>query len=580
MTDDTELLRRYAEEKSDDAFAELVRRHIDFVYAAALRQAHGNVPLAQDVAQVVFTDLARKAGRLARHEVVVGWLHTATRFAAGNAIRSEVRRTAREQEAFAMNEALQEADAPADWERLQPVLDDVLGELKERERAAILLRFFEKKPLAEVGAKLSLTETAARSCVDRALEKMRGLLARRGVTSTGAALAVALGNQVSVAAPAGLAASVTGAALAGAAGAAGGGGAIVAVKILNFMSTTKIVSGVAGVVALLAVGSAVYQANLARVAEASATAVGTERDELRAKLGAVEKHAQQADDSLAAAQKELGEARATAAKLAEAPPTRPPASQSGPAMDYVLEHPEVQPTFVAQQALRLKAHYDRFLKASGLSPEQQEEFLSEMKGLSADELDLMAALHTQGYGVGNLPKDPQAQAQFQELLNEHRQNTQDMQAKLHALMGDDLFKRFAQFAGTIPERNVADQVAAQLYYTDAPLTAPQADQLAQILAQNRYSGQPKPTPTTTMNGTFITPQAMTGRRGQAMQQQGMNLMDWLAPVTDAALARAQAVLTPAQFAALQQIQAQQVTQIQLAPPPPGAPVAPAAGGAK
>ena len=83
-----------------------------------------------------------------------------------------------------------------------------------------------------------------------------------------------------------------------------------------------------------------------------------------------------------------------------------------------------------------------------------------------------------------------------------------------------------------------------------------------------------------MNGTFITPQAMTGRRGQAMQQQGMNLMDWLAPVTDAALARAQAVLTPAQFAALQQIQAQQVTQIQLAPPPPGAPVAPAAGGAK
>ncbi len=580
MTDDTELLRRYAEEKSDDAFAELVRRHIDFVYAAALRQAHGNVPLAQDVAQVVFTDLARKAGRLARHEVVVGWLHTATRFAAGNAIRSEVRRTAREQEAFAMNEALQEADAPADWERLQPVLDDVLGELKERERAAILLRFFEKKPLAEVGAKLSLTETAARSCVDRALEKMRGLLARRGVTSTGAALAVALGNQVSVAAPAGLAASVTGAALAGAAGAAAGGGAIVAVKILNFMSTTKIVSGVAGVVALLAVGSAVYQANLARVAEASATAVGTERDELRAKLGAVEKHAQQADDSLAAAQKELGEARATAAKLAEAPPTRPPASQSGPAMDYVLEHPEVQPTFVAQQALRLKAHYDRFLKASGLSPEQQEEFLSEMKGLSADELDLMAALHTQGYGVGNLPKDPQAQAQFQELLNEHRQNTQDMQAKLHALMGDDLFKRFAQFAGTIPERNVADQVAAQLYYTDAPLTAPQADQLAQILAQNRYSGQPKPTPTTTMNGTFITPQAMTGRRGQAMQQQGMNLMDWLAPVTDAALARAQAVLTPAQFAALQQIQAQQVTQIQLAPPPPGAPVAPAAGGAK
>ena len=97
QTEDAELLRRYAEENSDAAFAELVRRHIDFVYAAALRQARGNAPLAQDVAQVVFTDLARKAATLARHEVVVGWLHTATRFAVAKAIRSESRRTAREQ---------------------------------------------------------------------------------------------------------------------------------------------------------------------------------------------------------------------------------------------------------------------------------------------------------------------------------------------------------------------------------------------------------------------------------------------------------------------------------------------------
>ncbi len=213
MTDDTELLRCYAEEKSDEAFGELVRRHLDFVYAAALRQARGNASLAQDVAQVVFTDLARKAGTLARHEVIVGWLHTATRFAAAKAIRTESRRSAREQEAFAMNEALGEPEAPVDWARLHPVIDEVLGELKERERAAVLLRFFEKKPLAEVGEKLSLTESAARSCVDRALEKMHGLLAQRGMTSTAAALSVALANQAGVAAPSGLAASITGAVL-------------------------------------------------------------------------------------------------------------------------------------------------------------------------------------------------------------------------------------------------------------------------------------------------------------------------------------------------------------------------------
>jgi RNA polymerase sigma factor (sigma-70 family) len=253
MTDDAELLRRFAEEKSDEAFAELVRRHIDFVYAATLRQARGNTALAQDVTQTVFIDLARKADRLAGHEVLVGWLHTATRFAVAKAIRSESRRTAREQEAYAMNEVLGDSAAPVDWERLHPVLDDVLGELKERERAAILLRFFEKKPLAEVGAKLSLSEPAARSCVDRALEKMRVLLARRGVTSTGAALAIALANQVGVAAPAGLAANVTGAALATTAAHAAGG-------LAAFMSLSKLQFGIAGMIAMAGATGYIVQA--------------------------------------------------------------------------------------------------------------------------------------------------------------------------------------------------------------------------------------------------------------------------------------------------------------------------------
>jgi RNA polymerase sigma factor (sigma-70 family) len=248
MIEDNELLRRYAEEKSDDGFAELVRRHIDFVHAAALRQARGNAPLAQDITQAVFADLARRAVPLARHPALVGWLHTATRFAAAKAIRAEVRRQARELEAGAMNEALGDAGTPAEWERLQPVLDEVLGELKERERTAILLRFFEKKPLAEVGERLALSETAARSCVDRALEKMRVQLVRRGVTSTGAALAAALANHTAVAAPAGLAAAVTGAALAGAgmaAGTAAGGG-----LIATFMSMTKLQIGISSALAV------------------------------------------------------------------------------------------------------------------------------------------------------------------------------------------------------------------------------------------------------------------------------------------------------------------------------------------
>jgi RNA polymerase sigma factor (sigma-70 family) len=236
MTNDAELLRRYADEGLEAAFAEVVRRNIDFVYAAALRQARGNTALARDVTQAVFTDLARKAAMLARHEALVGWLHTATRFAAAKALRSEARRKVREREAQAMIETKNDSGAAVDWARLDPVIDAVLGELKERERMAILLRFFEKKSLADVGENLLLSEAAARSCVDRALEKMRARLARRGVDSTAAALTLALANQVGAAAPTGFAALVTSGALASAVGGAAGAFGL-ATFIMNNLKT-------------------------------------------------------------------------------------------------------------------------------------------------------------------------------------------------------------------------------------------------------------------------------------------------------------------------------------------------------
>jgi RNA polymerase sigma factor (sigma-70 family) len=261
MTDDAELLRRYAREGDEGAFTELVRRHIDFVYAAGLRQTRGHRALAQDVTQSVFTDLARKAAALARHEVLAGWLHTATRFAAAKAVRAECRRQAREQAAFGMNENQQESGPPVDWQRVQPVLDEVLGDLRERERSAILLRFFEGRSLAEVGAKLALTETAARSCVDRALEKMRLRLERRGVTSTGAALGAVLVRHAACAAPAGLAASVAGAALTG----ASGGGTAFAFGAILAMS--KIKTALVAAVVLAGATMAVREVHAIRATE-------------------------------------------------------------------------------------------------------------------------------------------------------------------------------------------------------------------------------------------------------------------------------------------------------------------------
>ncbi len=255
---DTELLRRFANLRDQDAFAELVRRHVNFVYSAALRQVNGDTHLAQDVTQRVFTDLARKAATLAGRRVLAGWLFVSTRFAAAKMVRGERRRQAREQEAHMMNRLLNDPGANDSWERVRPVLDEALGELTEADREAIFLRFFEGREFAEVGARLSLNENTARMRVERALDKLHTLLTRRGVTSTTGALAVALANQAVMAAPAGLALTVTSAALTGAA-AVGTGTAAAAAA--TFMSVTKLQIGIASAIAVAGMSGLAVQQN-------------------------------------------------------------------------------------------------------------------------------------------------------------------------------------------------------------------------------------------------------------------------------------------------------------------------------
>jgi len=206
MTPDSELLSRYARTRSEDAFAELVRRHVNLVYSAALRQVNGDAHLAQDVAQTVFTDLARKAASLARREILTGWLYTSAHFAAAKIVRMENRRRDRE-EKF-MREPISETAPELDWQKLRPVLDEVMHQLKEADREAILLRYFENRQFAEVGAKLGLNENAARMRVERALEKLRDILTKRGITTAAALTSVISANAVQLA-PANLAATLT-----------------------------------------------------------------------------------------------------------------------------------------------------------------------------------------------------------------------------------------------------------------------------------------------------------------------------------------------------------------------------------
>lgn len=220
---DCDLLRSYAADHSEKAFAELVNRHVDLVYSAALRQTNGDAHAAEDIAQEVFKNLAGKAARLINHASLAGWLYVNVRFVASNFRRSEHRRFIREQEAYSMNKVLQAADPSPDWEQLRPVIDETVCELDEEDREAVLLRFFQKCSLAEVGVRLGVKENTARMRVERALDKLRAALVKRGITSTAMVIAMSLTGHAVLAAPAGMATNVRRAALTGTGVVVGGG---------------------------------------------------------------------------------------------------------------------------------------------------------------------------------------------------------------------------------------------------------------------------------------------------------------------------------------------------------------------
>jgi RNA polymerase sigma factor (sigma-70 family) len=245
MPTDRELLRQYAGQGTDTAFAELVRRHADLVYSVALRVTR-NGSLAEDVTQAVFTTVAQQAGRLGHYETLVGWLHTTTRHRAIDAVRGEERRRTREYEATAMHH---DSTAPeTHWAEISPLLDEAVGQLREQDREAVLLRFFKNLSHQEVGAALGLGEDAARKRVDRALEKLCEYFARRGVKASSALLATAIAENSVQAAPVGLVARVTGSALAAVAGVTTRG---IFFKIL-FMSTQAKLVAVAAIVIIAA----------------------------------------------------------------------------------------------------------------------------------------------------------------------------------------------------------------------------------------------------------------------------------------------------------------------------------------
>src|SRR5437870_6739778 len=145
---DAQLLRKYAEHGAETAFGEIVARHTNLVYSAALRQVD-SPDIAAEVAQNVFVGLAGAAQglsrRLAENASLAGWLCRSARNISLNLRRDEFRRHSRERQAMQNLDSL--PASPPDWESLRPVLDEAMSELSEPDYDAVVLRFFKNQDL-------------------------------------------------------------------------------------------------------------------------------------------------------------------------------------------------------------------------------------------------------------------------------------------------------------------------------------------------------------------------------------------------------------------------------------------------
>ncbi|MGO8672069.1 MAG: RNA polymerase sigma factor [Capsulimonadaceae bacterium] len=185
---DRRLVTQFVEGRSQAAFGRLVERYHRLVYSTCWRELRDST-LAEDATQVVFVILAQKAKQLHRDVILSGWLFQTARFTAMDLRKRERRRRAHEGLAgHTMRDAAVHNDNDI-WTRIDPWIDETIANLGEKDRLAVLMRFFEDLSFAEIGARLGLQEDSARHRVNRAVEKMQRHLLSKGVAVPAAALA-------------------------------------------------------------------------------------------------------------------------------------------------------------------------------------------------------------------------------------------------------------------------------------------------------------------------------------------------------------------------------------------------------
>jgi len=263
MPTNWELLRRYSQQKSQEAFTALVNRHLSLVYSAALRLVQ-SPSLAEDVAQSVFIDLARNANKFRSDTILSAWLYRVAYRTAVDVVRKEPRRQNREQQAVEMaatnsSDLSRRNPMEADWTHIEPLLDEGMQMLGDADRAAVLLRYFENKSLREVGQTLGTSEDAAQKRVSRAVERLRDFFAKRGLAVGAGGLVVAVSANAVQAAPAGLAVAISSAAVIARTTVA----TTATVTITKAIAMTTLQKTIIGATLAAAIGTGIYEARRA-----------------------------------------------------------------------------------------------------------------------------------------------------------------------------------------------------------------------------------------------------------------------------------------------------------------------------
>lgn len=462
MPEDLELLRDYARNRSESAFAELVRRHVDLVYSAALRETHGDTAQAEDVSQAVFTELASKSASLCNHPALAGWLYTCVRQMAANARRSNERRLRREQEAHDMIVLNSSGSTDSSWREIKPVIDDAMHELSEQDRAAVVLRYFENHSHEAVGKALGLTETAARKRVDRALEKLRSLLAGRGVTIRAGALVVAISSNAVQAAPVALAATIsTTAALATPAIAA-----ITSTTAANIIvMTTLQKTAIAVTVAILA-GVGVYEARQASRLGDEVQTYQNKQATLVAELEQLHREHVDAAKRVAALTEEntqlksaqpRGELLKLRGQVGALQKSLVSASNAPSTISILLSDPAMREHVRQTQLADIRRRYEAFFEEQKLTDDKQEQFV-----------ELMGEIWMKGTELA-------AGADMQSVSNA----AVEISGRLKLVLGDADFERLDAFNKEIPARAMVSQLEDEL--EENSLTPDQKNRLIQIV---------------------------------------------------------------------------------------------------